>query len=512
MRFYTKQHPLYCGIDLHARTMSLCILNQDGAMLVHRHMSAGPAPFLKAVAPSRTELVVCVACLCTWYWLADLCAREGMPVVLGHALSMKASHGGKAKNDQIDAQKIAGLLRGGRLPQAYGSPAEMRATRALLRRRRHLMRQRAARLTPLQQTNRQSHVPEIGKQIADKTNRAGGAERFAAPAVHQSVEVARALLAYYDPLLQDLEVAMVQTAKPHDAHTLSLFQTVPGLGKSLRRVLLSELHDIARFPRGQDVVSSCRLVTCAKASAGQRSGTSGTQSGNASLQWAFSEAAVFFLRNTPPGQQSLARLENKPGKGQALTGLAHQLARAVSSMFQRATACDMQHCLQSSSGAERRSPTPNWPMTGCAWSACSVLSGALRRERTRAQRPLPLSPTLCVDLRSGSALDGVSGVGWTCAAPPPSLDLTGERVPWRLLLAEDGTRGQRCFSVVATPESGRGTRRGRGERTSRSVGCSCIGAPAYGNEDGTRCQGRTALGVTTAEKIGKIRSEGKFVS
>ena len=30
MRFYTKQHPFYCGIDLHARTMYVCILNQDG--------------------------------------------------------------------------------------------------------------------------------------------------------------------------------------------------------------------------------------------------------------------------------------------------------------------------------------------------------------------------------------------------------------------------------------------------------------------------------------------------
>lgn len=30
MRFYTKQHQFYCGIDLHACTMYLCILHQDG--------------------------------------------------------------------------------------------------------------------------------------------------------------------------------------------------------------------------------------------------------------------------------------------------------------------------------------------------------------------------------------------------------------------------------------------------------------------------------------------------
>jgi hypothetical protein len=31
----------------------------------------------------------------TWYRLADLCQKEGIPFVLGHALYMKAIHGGK---------------------------------------------------------------------------------------------------------------------------------------------------------------------------------------------------------------------------------------------------------------------------------------------------------------------------------------------------------------------------------------------------------------------------------
>jgi Transposase IS116/IS110/IS902 family len=60
----------------------------------------------------------------------------------------------------------------------------------------------------------------------------------------------------------------------------------------LRVVRLDEIHAIPRFPRVQDVGSYCRLVTCAKASAGNRDGTSGTQIGQAYLKGAFSEAAV----------------------------------------------------------------------------------------------------------------------------------------------------------------------------------------------------------------------------
>jgi transposase len=265
---------LYCGIDLHARTMYVCILDQHGAILLHRNMPASPATLLKAMAPDRADLVVAVECIFTWYRLADLCPREGIAFVLGHALSMQAMHGGKAKHDKSDSQKIAGLLRGGRLPQASVSPAEMRATRDLWRRRRHLMRTRADLLAHVQHTNSQDN-------LAYKANRTGVAERLPDPAVQKSIEVDLALIDCYDRRLSDLELDIVQTARHHDANTVYRLQTVPGVGKLLRLGLLYAIHDIHRFPRVQDCVSYCRLVKCLKESAGKRSGTAGKKIGNA---------------------------------------------------------------------------------------------------------------------------------------------------------------------------------------------------------------------------------------
>jgi transposase len=341
MQFYTKQHNAYCGIDLHARSMYVCILNQAGDILVHRNMKASPETFLRTLTPYREDIVVAVECVFTWYWLADLCDHAGIPFVLGHALYMKAIHGGKAKNDKIDAHKIAVLLRGGMLPQAYVYPAKMRATRDLLRRRMYLTRKRAELLAHIQNTNSQYNLPEIGKKLAYKANRDGVAERFPDPAVQKSMEVDLTLLGYYDPLLNDLEAHIVKAAKQHDANTLYLLQTVPGIGKILSLVLLYEIHDIQRFPSVQDFVSYCRLVKCAKESAGKRYGTAGTKIGNAYLKWAFSEAAVLFLRENPEGQKYLTKLEKKHGTGKALTVLAQKLARAVYYMLKRGTAFDM---------------------------------------------------------------------------------------------------------------------------------------------------------------------------
>lgn len=345
MRFYTQQHQFYCGIDLHAKSMYICLLDQAGNVVVHRNLRTRPDLFLNTIAPYREDLVVAVECIFTWYWLADLCAQEDIPFVLGHALYMKAIHGGKAKNDRIDAHKIAVLLRGGMIPMAYVYPTDRRSTRDLLRRRMHLMRKRAELLAHVQNTNSQYNLPDIGKKISYKANRTGVADRFPDPSVRKSMEVNLALIDFYDQLLTDLELTIVRTAKGHDANTFYRLRSVPGIGKILALVILYEIHDIDRFPRVQDFVSYCRLVKCAKESAQKRYGYSGKKIGNAHLKWAFSEAAVLFLRGNPAGQKYLAKLERKHGKGKALSILAHKLARAVYYMLKREEAFDMKKFL-----------------------------------------------------------------------------------------------------------------------------------------------------------------------
>jgi transposase len=326
--------------------MYVCVLSHAGAILLHRTMKAAPAPFPQAVAPYRDGLVVAVECLFTWYWLADLCAEEGMPFVLGHALSMNAIHGGKAKHDTIDSPKIAALLRGGMRPQASGDPAALRATRDLLRRRTHLMRKRAELLSHVHNTNSQDNLPAIGKKMAYKANRDGVAERFAEAAVQQTIEVDLARSTSDDALLKDLERSLLNTAKHHDANPLYRLQTVPGIGKLLSLVRRYAIHRIDRFPSVQEFASYARLVKCSKESGGNRLGTSGKKIGNAPLTWALSEAATLCLRNNPQGQQLLARVERNHDKGNALRILAHQLGRAVYFMRKRTVAVALERFLQ----------------------------------------------------------------------------------------------------------------------------------------------------------------------
>jgi transposase len=155
-------------------------------------------------------------------------------------------------------------------------------------------------------------------------------------------------MTYSDALLKDLALSLLKTAKQHEAPTLYLLQTVPGIGQMLRLGLLYEIHALERCSRVPDFTSSARLGKCRQASGGTRRGRSGQKIGNAHREGAFSEAATLLLRHNEAGQKYLTRLATKHDTGKALSLLAPTLGRAGYDMLKRKVAFAMASFLQTS--------------------------------------------------------------------------------------------------------------------------------------------------------------------
>ncbi len=170
MKLYQKEHRYYCGIDLHARSLYICILDRKGEKMVHKNVKANPQALVNAITKYLDDIVISVECMFTWYWVADFCDEHGIDFVLGHALYMKLISGGKAKNDKIDSFKIASILKGGMMPMAFVYPKKMRSTRDLLKRRNHLVRKRSELITHVINTNSQYNLPDIGLKLRYKKN------------------------------------------------------------------------------------------------------------------------------------------------------------------------------------------------------------------------------------------------------------------------------------------------------------------------------------------------------
>jgi len=354
MNVYTGVHAYYCGIDLHARTMYVCVLDKDGKTVYHKNIPCRPDRFLQAIEPFRGDIVVGVECIFCWYWLADLCEEEGIDFVLGHALYMKAIHGVKTKNDRIDSLKIARLIRGGNFPVAYVYPPEMRATRDLMRRRNHFVRKRAELLAHIQNTTMQYNLEPLGTLSRPHHRRDKDiVGHFPDPVVQLIVETDLQLIDHYDPIIKNLDKQILALAKGHDPTSLHLLRSIHGVGEVLSLTMLYEIHTIDRFPSRGEFCSYARLVKGQKSSAGKNYGTAGGRIGNAHLRWAFSEAAVLFLRKNKEAERYYNRLINRHGKSKALSIVAKRLGIAVYYMLKRQQPFNINMFLQSHMATEK---------------------------------------------------------------------------------------------------------------------------------------------------------------
>jgi len=57
MKFYTTLHNYYCGIDLHAKILYVCILDQQGNKRVHQKIGADPQALLRLLEPYMGNVI-----------------------------------------------------------------------------------------------------------------------------------------------------------------------------------------------------------------------------------------------------------------------------------------------------------------------------------------------------------------------------------------------------------------------------------------------------------------------
>jgi transposase len=345
MKYYVSTTEFNCGIDLHARQMYVCLMDRSGKKLVHTNIKNNDfAYFLKLVAPYRHDLTVCAECMFGWYWLADACHAANLKFVLAHALYLRAIHGGKNKNDRIDSEKLAHLLRSNLIPPGYVYPAALRPLRGLLRQRTYFVWQRADLLTRLQSHQLAHNRPTLSG--ATRNNREPWVKQLETsepdPVYQFALQNQLTLVGYFDEQIRALETQLNQLTKKVAARDYALLQTVPGIGVHLATTLLYEIGDIKRFPTVRDFLSYGRLVPGTVASAGKIKGLRGAKLGNPYLRWAFGEAAVIAKRDPLVIGPLAQRLEARNGgnKFKANTVLAIKLARAVYYMLHTGTGFD----------------------------------------------------------------------------------------------------------------------------------------------------------------------------
>ena len=341
MDYATIDRTYYCGVDLHARTMYLCLMDKSGQIHVHRNIKNDFALLQRVLAPYQESVAVGVESTFNWYWLADGCHQTGIPFYLGHALYMKSIHGGKKKNYRMDSRTLADLMRTNFFPLAYAYPQKMRATRDLLRRRHRFVALRAEGYTHIQNTfSQQALLDPLQAAVKSKPTRRELATHFADPDLSLSIDSDLDMIEALDAIIYTLEKQLATQAKHHDRKAFALLRTIPGVGKMIALTILYEIHTIERFRSAAAFSSYGRLVKVQHESGGKKTKGGNNRIGNPHLKWAFTEIILRAQVDSSIIKKYYGKLKTKHGAAKAKSIIAHKFAIATYYMLKNGCAFD----------------------------------------------------------------------------------------------------------------------------------------------------------------------------
>lgn len=331
-----------CGIDLHAREMSVCVKNIDGNVLMKRNVPCNIKVFMNFIEPFKKSLTVGVESTYNWYWLLDELKKLKITCALGHALYIKRMKGGKHKNDPVDASDIADMLRTNHFPLAYDYPSEMRSCRDLFRRRHFYVHKRAACYTHFQNTFTQHGcLDPVYALVKIQGKRRDLLKRAKDDDMRKIVETDLDYIDSLDTIIKDLENQAIKQARYHNRKHFVLLQTIIGCGPVTALTILYETHTITRFTTPQRYSSYCRVIGADNESSGKYLGHSSSDKiGNPYLKWAFSEIAIHMLKDSPEAKEWYNTVSSSCGASGARARLRHKIAVAVYHMLKKNVAFD----------------------------------------------------------------------------------------------------------------------------------------------------------------------------
>ena len=204
-----------------------------------------PAALRKVIARAGNRPRVVPEATYGWYWAADTLAAAGAQVRLAHPLGVRGFACRRVKNDEKDAADLAGLLRTGRLPEAWIAPDEIRELRELTRYRIKLVRLRTSCKDQVHAVLAKLGVPVTCSDIFGVWGSTwlDGLE-LGQPYAGKAASL-RTLADELTAEITVLEAAIAGLLGHHDGY--HAIGALPGIGPVLAAVLAAEIGDITRF-------------------------------------------------------------------------------------------------------------------------------------------------------------------------------------------------------------------------------------------------------------------------
>ena len=319
---------IHVGVDLHQRFCYMTAMEASGNVL-----QAGPVSNQK-VALRRyfrqfhgQGVQVAVEACGFWPAFREVVEPEVKRLVLVHPQRVKAIASAKLKNDRVDSQTLAHLLRCDLLPESWKADRETQARRQQVRLRTTLVRQRT-RLK--NQVHAVLHQQGLRSPATDLFGKRGRLWLSAVKLPEQRREAVATCLRMIDHYTEEIEKQNLQLKeRAQQDERIGWLRTIPGIGEVSAMMLLAEIGEVERFSSKEALCSYAGLVPRVRESAGKAARSGITRQGSSALRWIMVEAAQTATRSSAAVKGYYQRLLQKKHKHVARVAVARKLLVAV---------------------------------------------------------------------------------------------------------------------------------------------------------------------------------------
>jgi transposase len=314
------------GIDLHKRSMTVCVIDKTRGKTFVRKFSCGDEELLRNFFQAQQPFEAVIEASASYEWLWLLLEPLAERLVLAHPGKIRIIAESKKKNDRFDATVLAQILAQDEVPEAHRPTPRQREYQHLVRHRISLVRERSRFKTQIRSilASRNLDHPTLFSKLNLKTLQSlklPEAERFRVGELLLLLESLKERIQAAEKQLQDYrEEAPAEEQKKHE-----ILRSVPGIGNVVADVILSTLGDVHRFPNIRKVSSYVGLAPGFRESDRKRKDLGITKQGPKILRWVIIEAAWRAIRESKRWKAIFEEIAGRRGRKKAVVAVGRRL-------------------------------------------------------------------------------------------------------------------------------------------------------------------------------------------
>jgi transposase len=325
---------VYVGIDLHKKTIVLCVVDQQIVVRTRKTLSCAEPKKIVAFFHELGEFQAVVEATASYEWLWQLLEPLARRLVLAHPKKLRIIAESRRKSDRIDAQVLAEYLARDEIPQAYRPTPRQRQHRVLVRHRCYVRRRAASTKVKIRRIldDYNADRPQLFSVEGRKylsTVKLAVTDRFVIDQLRDELDHRLKQLKSVDQQL----AAFAKKAPAAEREARAALASVPSVGTVTVDVVLSEVADVHRFPSAKDVVAYAGLAPGFRESAGKRRNLPISKEGSRLLRWALVEAAWRLVRLSNKWRSVFEKLSQRTGKRKAIVAVARRLLTILAAVW-----------------------------------------------------------------------------------------------------------------------------------------------------------------------------------